>query len=94
MHDSLVGISSCKQRVSAGRSGGQSAAASHGGKSRVGRKEKRQSEWTELSCLICVYVIIGYGNEEQCYHSHQHLQVGRGPTVWERTILSVEFHAK
>ena len=21
-----------------------------------------------------VYVIIGYGNEEQCYHSHKHLQ--------------------
>src|SRR4029434_6163662 len=29
----------------------------------------------ESSCLIFVYVIIGYGDEEQCYHSHQHLQI-------------------
>ena len=62
--------------------------------SRIGGEEKRQSKWTELVCLICVHVITGYGDEEQCCHSHQHLQVGRGPTVWERTILSVEFHAK
>ena len=33
----------------------------------------RQSKQTELSCLLCVHVIIGYGDEEQC--SHQHLQV-------------------
>lgn len=42
---------------------------------RVGGKDKRQSEWTELSGLMCIYVIIGCGDEEQCYHSHQHLQV-------------------
>ena len=75
MHNSWVGIGSCKQRVSAGRSGGKTVAASHSGESRVGGEEKRQSEWTEPSCLICVYVIIGYGDEEQCYHSHQHLQI-------------------
>ena len=43
--------------------------------SRIGGEEKRQSKWTELVCLICVHVITGYGDEEQCCHSHQHLQV-------------------
>ena len=40
--------------------------------SRVEGEEKRQNEWTELSCLIYAYVIIGYGDEEQCYHSYKH----------------------
>ena len=38
--------------------------------SRPGGEEKRQSEWAELGYLICVYVLNGYGDEEQCFHSH------------------------
>ena len=33
MHNSLVGMGSCKQRVSAGRSGGKTGGASHNGDS-------------------------------------------------------------
>ena len=38
------------------------------------RGRKRQSGRTELGCLTCGYVIIGYGDKGPCYHGHQHLQ--------------------
>ena len=82
-HNSLVGMGSCKQRVSAGRSGGKTAPASYSGDF-LFSSPPTLSERTELSCLICAYVIIGYGDEERCYHHHQHLP-GKGPTKWERT---------
>ena len=77
MHKSLVGMGSWKQRVSASGSGGKTATASHSRDPRVlsKRGKKRQSEWAELGCFKCAYIIIGYGDEEQYYHSHHHLQV-------------------
>ena len=75
MHNSLVEMGNCKKKISAGRSGGKAAAASHSGESRVGGEEKRQSERTELIFLLCVYVIIGVSDEGQCIDSHQHFNV-------------------
>ena len=67
MHDSVVLMGRCRQRVSASRSGGETTAANpQRRQSRLGGEEKRQSEWAELGCLICVHVLNGHSDEEQC----------------------------
>ena len=52
MHDSVVGVGRCRQRVSASRSGEETTEASPSRNSRLGGEEKRQCEWAELGCLI------------------------------------------
>lgn len=70
---SSVGTGSCKQRDRAGRSGGKTAAASHSGDNleSVELEGKKRDKVRGQSCPA----IRGYGDEEQCYHSHQELQV-------------------
>ena len=79
MHNSLVGMGSCEQRVFASGSGGKTAAATA---ARSGEEELEQEEegknrdrkWPGLGCFTWAYVVTGYGDEEQCYQSHWHLQ--------------------
>ena len=53
MHDSMVGMGTCGPRVSSSRSGGETTAALQSRDSLAYEgKEKRQSEWAELGCLI------------------------------------------
>ena len=62
MHDGVVGVGRCRQRVSASRSGGETTAASH----------SRDSLDQEVKKRDKVQVLNGYGDVEQCFHSHQH----------------------
>ena len=72
MHGNVVWMVRCRQRDSVSKSVRETIAKRR--QYRLGGHEKRQSEWAELGCLICVYVLNGYGDEEQCFLSHQHLQ--------------------
>ena len=64
MHDSMVGMGTCGPRVSTSRSGGETTAASHSEDSLVHR----------VQLPICVYVLNGYSDDEQCFHSHLHFR--------------------
>ena len=64
MHDSVVGVGRRRPRVSTGRSGGETTAASHSEDNLVCR----------VQLPIFVYVFNGYGDEEQRFHSHQYLR--------------------
>ena len=74
MHDSVVGVGRCRPRVSTSRSGGETTAASHSEDSLVQR----------VQLPICVYVLNGFGDEEQSFHNHQYLRA-------KVTLLEREF---
>ena len=52
MRVSVVGVGRCRQRISASRSGGETAAASHSADRLGGEEERRRREWAEFKYLL------------------------------------------